>query len=223
METFMKATNSKSKIANSIIFSIVLNGLIPMVIYSLMKQHFPELTSLITATCVPLLYNLYSLLKVKKLDAFAMFMLIGFTLGILALFLGGDERIILLRESFVTGIMGILFLATLLLPKPIIYYFAIKFTAEGNPERKLIFENGWKYSYFRFAFRIMTTVWGLASICEAAIKTYLVFHLSIIAFMAASQFVFYGIIGPTIIWTIWYSKHMKKNMRRIKEQAEIKV
>ncbi len=74
-----------------------------------------EVAALSFATIIPLADTLYHLVKHKKLDVFAAFMATGFILSVLAVLLGGDPKLILLRESFVTGIMGLIFLGSLLL------------------------------------------------------------------------------------------------------------
>ncbi|MTK13853.1 MAG: hypothetical protein F8N39_17855 [Clostridiaceae bacterium] len=176
------------------------------------------MTSLMIATTIPLLDNLYHILKEKQVDPFAMFMLVGFVLSILALFLGGDEKVLLLKESLVTGVMGLIFIGSLFFSKPLIYYFAIRFTTSGGSAEKSAFEKSWELPYFRFVMRLMTAVWGASLLAEAIIKTILVFRLSVSAFLVVSQLVFYGTIGLTIAWTVLYRKHAKKRIQRLKKQ-----
>ena len=53
--------------------------------------------------------------------------------------------------------------------------------------------------YFRFVLRLMTAVWGLALLGEAVIKVILVYELSVSAFLALSQLIFYSVLGVTIL------------------------
>lgn len=171
------------------------------------------------ATAIPLFDNLYHVIKHRKADAFGLFMLIGFILSLLMLFLGGDEKLILLRESFVTAVMGLIFILSLFFSKPLIYHFAIRFTTNDDPAKKSKFEEGWKVPYFRFVVRLMTGVWGFALLGEAVIKTILVYELSISVFLAVSQVVFYGILGVTIVWTVLYRRYASKRLEEVKKQA----
>ncbi|MGV3463764.1 MAG: VC0807 family protein, partial [Heyndrickxia sp.] len=138
-----------------------------------------------------------------------------FLLGIMMISIGGSERLLLIRESFVTGILGLIFLVSLLFPRPLIFYFAIRFTVGNDPDKTSAFANNWQYAYFRFVIRLITIVWGVALIGEAAVRSMLVFQLSVSQFLAVSNFVMYGFIGAAIVFTVLYRKHSKKRFDEI--------
>jgi len=204
--------SSKRKVIQSVIVSILINGLVPVVVYNLLLDHFSSFVSLLLATMVPLLDNLYHIVKHRKADAFGLFMLTAFVLSLLAFLLGGNEKLILMRESLVTGILGLIFIGSLFYSKPLIYHFAIRFSSNDESEQKGKFANNWEYSYFRFVIRLMTAVWGIALLAEAVIKTILVYELSISAFLAISQIIFYSVLGVTILWTVIYRRYAKTRL-----------
>ncbi|WML57793.1 VC0807 family protein [Neobacillus sp. PS2-9] len=204
--------SSKRKVIQSVIVSILINGLVPVVVYNLLLDHFSSFVSLLLATMVPLLDNLYHIMKHRKADAFGLFMLTAFVLSLLAFLLGGNEKLILMRESLVTGILGLIFIGSLFYSKPLIYHFAIRFSSNDESEQKGKFANNWEYSYFRFVIRLMTAVWGIALLAEAVIKTILVYELSISAFLAVSQIIFYSVLGITILWTVIYRRYAKTRL-----------
>lgn len=206
----------RKKVIQSVVSSIVINGIIPILIYNLMLLYVSNLTALLIATGIPLIDNLLFLLKYRKVDAFALFMLAGFVLSIVAFFIGGNERLILLRESFVTGILGVGFILSLLFSKPLIFHFALKFIAGDDQHKQSQFYEGWNLPYFRFVLRMMTAVWGIALMGEAVIKVILVYQLTVSAFLAISQLTFYSILGVTILWTVLYRKHANKKLEWIK-------
>ncbi|MEH7075413.1 VC0807 family protein [Neobacillus drentensis] len=204
--------SSKRKVIQSIIVSILINGVVPVVVYNLLLDYFTSFVSLLLATLVPLLDNLYHIVKYRKFDAFGLFMLTGFILSLMAFLLGGSEKLILMRESLVTGILGLIFIGSLFYSKPLIYHFAIRFSSNDEPDQKSKFANNWEFSYFRFVIRLMTAVWGIALLVEAVIKTILVFELSISAFLAVSQIIFYSVLGVTILWTVIYRRYAKTRL-----------
>ncbi|OCA85300.1 VC0807 family protein [Pseudobacillus wudalianchiensis] len=203
---------SKRKVIQSVIGSIFINGLVPVVLYHVFLNHFSSFVSLLLATSVPLLDNLYHIVKHRKADAFGLFMLTGFVLSLLAFLLGGSEKLILMRESLVTGILGLIFIGSLFYSKPLIYHFAIRFSSSDESEQKGKFASHWEFPYFRFVLRVMTAVWGMALLVEAVIKTILVYELSTPAFLAVSQIVFYSVIGGTILWTVIYRRFAKTRL-----------
>ncbi|KMY54374.1 hypothetical protein AC623_10905 [Bacillus sp. FJAT-27231] len=203
---------SKRKVIQSVIGSIFINGLVPVVLYHLFLNHFSSFVSLLLATSVPLLDNLYHIVKHRKADAFGLFMLTGFVLSLLAFLLGGSEKLILMRESLVTGILGLIFIGSLFYSKPLIYHFAIRFSSNEESEQTDKFANHWEFPYFRFVLRLMTAVWGTALLVEAVLKTILAYELSTSAFLAVSQIIFYSVIGVTILWTVIYRRFAKTRL-----------
>ena len=206
---------SKKEIIRGIIITLLINGALPFIVYELLRSHMSSIAALSIATIIPLLDNLLSLLKKRRLDVFAVFMLISFLLGIIMVSIGGSERLLLIRESFVTGILGIIFLASLLFPRPLIFYFALRFTVGDDPDKTSAFAANWQYAYFRFALRLITIIWGVDLIGEAAVRTLLAFKLSVGQFLAVSNFVMYGFIGAAIIFTVVYRRHSQKRFKEI--------
>lgn len=209
---------AKKKVIQTIVLSLVINGAIPVVVYNFLVDHYSSFVSLLIATLIPLGDNLFHVVKYRKADAFGLFMLTGFVLSLLAFVLGGNERLILLRESMVTGLLGLIFIASLFFAKPLIYHFAIRFSSNDETEKKGQFEKNWEVPYFRFVLRIMTAIWGFALLGEAIVKVILVYELSISVFLAVSQLIFYGVIGAAILFTIVYRKYAKTRLDLINNQ-----
>nr|WP_239565205.1 VC0807 family protein [Brevibacillus fulvus] len=186
---------------------MVVNAALPWAVYELLHPHYSSFAALCAATAVPLLDNLYHLVRYKKLDGFAVFMLFGFFLNLLMFALGGDEKFLLIKDSLVTGLLGIVFLFSLVVFKPLIYYFALRFSSAGDEQARAAWQANWKAKpYMRRVIRIMTLVWGLSLCLESAIKIWLVYLVSIDVFLAVSHLIMYGMIGLTIVWTIYYRK-----------------
>ncbi|WP_129727368.1 VC0807 family protein [Ectobacillus funiculus] len=206
---------SRKEIIRGIVITLLINGAVPFVVYEILRSHMSSIAALSIATVIPLIDNLFSFIKRRKMDVFAVFMLVSFLLGIIMMCIGGSERLLLIRESFVTGILGIIFLGSLLFPRPLIFYFAIRFTVGNDPDKTSAFADNWQYAYFRFVLRLMTVVWGVALLGESAVRSILVFKLSVTQFLAVSNFVMYGFIGAAIVFTVIYRKHSQKKFKEI--------
>lgn len=206
---------TRKEIIRSIFITLLINGALPLVVYEVLRSHMSSFAALSIATIIPLLDNLVSLIKRRRLDVFAVFMLISFVLGMVMVSIGGSERLLLIRESFVTSIMGLIFLVSLFFPRPLIFYFAMRFTVGNDPQKTTDFSNNWKYPYFRFVLRLITIVWGVALLGEAIVRTLLVYQLSVAQFLAVSNFVMYGFIGAAILFTVAYRRHSKKRLEDI--------
>jgi hypothetical protein len=199
-----------------IIFTLLINGIIPWVLYVWLSHYMTSIAALSIATMVPLADNLVHLIKHRKLDAFGSLMLFTFVLTLVLIGLGGSEKMLLIRESMITGSVGLIFLGSMIFHRPFMFHLAKRFI--GNPD----FVGNWKYEYFRFVMRLMTFVWGIILLAEAAVRTIMVYQLTTAEFLALSNLVLYGFIGVAIAWTVIYRKHSAKRLNEIKRKAELK-
>ncbi|MBB3068732.1 intracellular septation protein A [Paenibacillus baekrokdamisoli] len=186
-----------------------MNAVAPYLIYMALKDKTSGLTALVIATCVPLAEQIFYFAKKRVIDSFGMLMVGTFVLGAGLALMGGSERVVLLRESFVTGAVGTVFLISLWMRRPLIYSLSLRFIPEANAASQ---ELKWKSPYFRRACRLMSAAWGLLLIGEAAVRSYLIYSLSTSTFLMVSNVVFYSFIGVGIIWSVIYRRHVQKQM-----------
>ncbi|WP_341806408.1 VC0807 family protein [Paenibacillus castaneae] len=196
----------------SLLISIVINGLVPFLLYTSLKHVMPSLPALIIATLAPLLENIFLLLKRKTFDIFGLMMLGSIVLSIALASMGGDEKLVLLRESFVTVAIGCCFIVSLFLRRPLIYHLSKRFLTGMSAEQ---LEERWEVPYFRFGFRLITLVWGVLLLAEAAVRVVLVYQISVELFLVISSSMLYGTIGCAAIWTMGYRRYARKKYIRI--------
>lgn len=206
----------KKQMIRGVILSLLINGGLPLLVYLLLLGHVSNVLALTIATLIPMLETVIHFLKYRKWDVFAAFMFVGFFLGILAALIGGDERLILVRESFVTGILGFIFLGSLVTRRPLIYYFALRFTVGKTKEEQAAFADNWNVPYVRRVLRILTAGWGIVLLGEALLKVALVYSLSVSTFLAISSIITYGFIGLAIVWTVIYRRKSSKKLDELK-------
>ncbi|WP_276355363.1 VC0807 family protein [Cohnella caldifontis] len=199
---------------NYVIFTLLVNGVVPWLLYVWLQDYMSSLAALTIATLVPLADNLVHLAKHRRLDAFGGLMLFTFVLTLLLVLLGGNEKMLLIRESLVTAAVGILFLGSLPFGKPLMFHLAVRFISKGD------FAANWNYPYFRFVMRLMSFVWGIMLTAEAAVRVTMVYSLSTAHYLALSNFVLYGFIGAAILWTLAYRRRSSAKLAQLKLQAQ---
>lgn len=124
--------------------------------------------------------------------------------------LGGSARLILVRESLVTGAIGAGFLVSLLFRKPAQFYLGRQFVTGNLPDRVLRYNAAWDaVPYMRVALRTTTAVWGIAFLLEVAVRVVLVFHVSTRQALAIGPIVFYGMMLTVIAWTVFYVRRTR--------------
>lgn len=168
--------------------SILINGVAPYIIYFVLHHQFQvaELPALLATSIPPLLDALVGIVRWRRIDFLAGFVLFTISLAVALVALGGDPRLYLIRESFITAGIGLAFIVSNPLSRPLGFFFARYFMA-GNDQARVTWVNDrWQSSdSFRRAIRLSNVIWGLGFVLEAVVRTYLVFTLSIEQFLIA--------------------------------------
>jgi hypothetical protein len=188
-----------------------------LIIYTLLRPHFSatSLVPLLVASLCPVLSNVVSLLRQRQLDVFGIMVLLGIAASVVGALLGGSPQLLLVRESFVTGATGLVFLFSLLMPKSLGYYFAKQFMAGNDREKRTSFDALWQYSFFRYGIQRGTIFWSLLLLSEFAVRLLLVFTLPVVLVLTIAPIVFnIIIIGGITVSAIW-SKGIVKQVESL--------
>lgn len=210
--------NHKNNIKKSIIISILINAILPLITYKILINHIPSsITALIISTTIPIIDNIYHIIKEKKIDIFASLIILGFIVGIISMLFSGSQKLLLIRQSYITAVIGILFLISMFFPKPMIYYLAKKFINSQDKyakNNKSTIDEKCKNPHFRFSMKFLTFIWGICPVLEAVCNISLVFVLSVSKYMLISPLVSYGFIGSAAFITFFYRKKIKSKFSR---------
>ncbi|MFF8269086.1 VC0807 family protein [Streptomyces sp. NPDC016562] len=205
------------------ILTIGLNVVAPIITYNtLVDDHgWSEFRALLLSSAWPVLDSAISLAWRRKLDEFAVVTLVF--LGVTAVVsLVGDHtaRTLLIKDSAVTGLFGLLCLATLAAARPLMFYFGRKFATDGTPQSTAWWNGLWQYEGFRTTMRTMTLVWGVAYVAEAAVRIVLAYALDTKTMVTLSPIMIYGVLGALALWTTLYAKRSRAaGERRAAEAA----
>lgn len=203
--------NTARSVKWEVIRTLLINALAPYLIYMLLKGQVSDFAALVCSAIPPLLESIWSLVKRRRMDVMAVLVLGGIVLSLLMMLVGGNARLLLVRESLITGLIGLLFLGSLLLPRPLIFYLAREMNGGDRPENSGLWEKRWQHAnWFRRGMRLMTLIWGLGTVLEAVVRIWMAETLPIQDFLVVSPFVQYGIIGGMILWNVWYVRRMKQ-------------
>lgn len=84
----------------------------------------PEFTALAVAALFPIGKSAFELAYHRQLDPISILVLLGIAADSVALLFGGSPRLLLVRESLITGVFGLACFSSLLWPRPLMFYFA---------------------------------------------------------------------------------------------------
>lgn len=95
-----------------------------------------------------------------------------------AFFGSHDSKVLLYKDCAVTGIIGVLFAASLLMPRPLTFWFGQRFATDGTPASLAWWDGLWQYPQFRHLQRLINVIWAVIMIFEAGLKAFTIAHTS---------------------------------------------
>jgi intracellular septation protein A len=189
------------------VLTLMLNIALPLLTYSVLTgRGVHEVPALLISGIWPALETVVSLARERKIDEFSLFVIIFLVLGVVAALGFNSPRLVLVKESAITGLFGIVLLASLLAPRPLMFYFGRRFATDGSAERVTWWNALWQFPGFRATQRILTVVWGVSLIAEAVLQAALTYVLPTGVMVVLSTILPYAVLGALIFWTIRFGR-----------------
>jgi hypothetical protein len=177
--------------------------------------HTTELTALSVAAIIPLLSTIVELVQHRRLDIIAIFYLLGTLTSILAISLGGDARLLIIRESFFTGALGLVCLISLLFPRPLMFYVGRQMFAGNDATKVANFNAAWQNPRARFVHRLITTVWGCAFVGEFILRVIIAYTLPPTVAFGLGSTILIIVTAATFIWMFAYIRRVQQRSTSI--------
>ena len=150
----------------------------------------------------------------RRLDVVGAVVLAGIIVGTVVGLASHNARLVLVEGSVPTAVFGVACLGSLWARYPLMFSIAREFTgpdtAKGQEMTRL-----WQYEGYRQVFRVITAVWGVAFLIEAALRVVIIYNTSAgtaLAISKISPFVFAAIMSA---WTVAYGTHRKRKGERM--------
>jgi hypothetical protein len=173
-------------------------GLSLVAYYGLRAMGASPYVALLGGTVTAGLRILYVWLRTRRFDGFAAFMLVEFGVGLGFALLTGDARFLVAKESFSTALAGLIFLATCSYGRPMIWHAAVRF----QPAQREGLDGLWRTSpEFRRLFRMLTAVWGVGMLVEAAARVAVAYTLPVDTAAGLSQVLRFAAMALLVLWT----------------------
>jgi len=195
------------KLRPGLVVEMAVNFLLPWLAYRFTLPHLGETGALIASAVPPIVWSLIELARFRRIDALSVMVVAGIVLSVAAMALGGSPRVLLLRESLVSGAVGVVFLLSLPMRRPLIFYLTRATVAREMEGGAAHFEALWRERpALATSMRLMTLVWGIGLTAETALRSWMALTWPIERFLVVSPFIGYGIYGGLALWTLWYRK-----------------
>jgi hypothetical protein len=187
-------------------FSLIVNALCPYLLFRFLEPRFPA------GSVLPLLYTmifpiagfLLSVVRKGMVDAIAVIALAGIAIHLTVTILSPDIATALVLRSFQGTIIGLCFLTSAAIGRPVILYIARQFVAASGPERRARFDLAVAQDRAR-AFTVVTMIWGGALVIMSGVHIALAIRLTHDEFVLLSPIL--GVATDLVLlsWSIRYT------------------
>lgn len=182
---------------------VLVNIFLPWVIYVFAQPEMGRIHALMVSMLPPIAWSALQLALKRRIDALSVLVVTGIVLSLLAFLGGGSFRVLELREHLVTGVMGLVFLGSVAIKRPMLGVI-IRSVMVGKSQsyaaklqRRLDDRRGLTFS---------TLGIGSLMLIQAAIAIGLVFTLPVREFLIVTPIINYVLIG-LFVGLLLYTKH----------------
>ena len=165
---------------------VIVDVAAPLAAYSLLRSAgLTAVTALLLSGVFPALGVTIEAIRNRRLEVVGALVLAGIAVGTVLGLVSHSTRPLLVEGSVPTGVFGVACLGSLRARRPLMFSMALEFTgpdtAKGREMTRL-----WQYEGYRHVFRVITAVWGIAFLFEAALRVVIVYNTSTGTALASS-------------------------------------
>jgi intracellular septation protein A len=203
----------RQQILTALLPDLLVSIVAPILIYRLIVPYMSAPMALLFAGIAPVISVGMGLLRHRRLTPLGLLSLLTIALKIFLALALNNTRWMLVSVSLITGAHGVLLLASLLTPRPLLLWL-VENTLSRNPAgqqqlRRLLDEAP------RSAWVWVTAVWGVALLVECGVNSMLAMTLSVELFLVVSPVVRYGLLGGVLLGTLlfgWIRRRRKQKL-----------
>jgi intracellular septation protein A len=182
----------------------------PLAAYNLLQSAgLSAVTALVLSGVFPAVGLAARAIVHRRVDAVGAVVLAGILVGTVVGLITHNARLVLLEGSVPTAVFGLACLGSLRARRPLMFSIALEFngpdTANGRE-----FTSLWRHEKFRRLFRVITAVWGVSFLVEAALRVVIVYNTSTSTALGLSKVTPFIWAGVMVAWTFAYGAYHKK-------------
>lgn len=195
---------------------LIYAAILPYLIYIVARGqlHLSEVNALLLATISPIISVLVELIQKRRLSLIGSFALVGIAAKLLSALLFHDPRLVLMSDSLMTGIYGLLLLGSVLIGKPVLVALIKSSYRESSPEQRALIDQGLQSSGIHRRFQFLTTLWGMGLLLTLAISVLLTYTLPVEQVVLFRPVIDYGIIAILLATSIAYGYIVRTRKRQ---------
>jgi hypothetical protein len=165
-----------------------------------------DVPALLVSGVWPVVEIALTVARQRHVDEFSIFVIIGIVAAVVTTALSGDARSVFYKDSITTGLIGLIFLGSLLTPRPLTFYFGRRFATDGSKVQRDWWDGLWRYPQFRSVQRRLCVWWGVALTGEAVVRAILTRQLGTGPMVLVNNIVPYVVIAALVTVSVTMGK-----------------
>ena len=170
----------------------------------------PPVVALALGAVWPLARAAVTAIVRRHVDELSILALLALAVGVAAALAVHDVRILVVRNAATTALLGLVMLGSLVLRRPLIFYFGRRFATDGTPEGAARWDSYERYPSFRRANRVVTAVWGVGLLGEAVVRVVVGLWAPVVVALVVGHVLPYVVIAGLITATTVYGRRVRR-------------
>jgi hypothetical protein len=182
---------------------IGVNAVLPYATYLVLSyQGVATVQALAAGTVFPIAAIILGFVRERRVQALGMIVLVATVASILAALYFTSPFLALAKGSLFTGSLGVVFLASLFVRRPLVFHLAnLGGDAADRQQAETLWETVPRY---RRLMRSITAVWAAALLVEASLRLILIPLVPVALFLPLSEAMWIGCLALMIAWSWRY-------------------
>jgi len=187
------------------------NALLPYVTYLVLTRYGVTTVPALAAGAVfPAAATLIGMLRSGRVEALGIIVLTATAASIAGALWFTSPYLALAKGSFITGVIGLAFLISLTLRRPLAFHLA---SAGMNEAAARGADALWNTRPgYRHVMRKLTAIWAIALLSEATLRLLLIPLFPVAVFLPISEIMWIGFFAAMMAWSWRYGMHMRARM-----------
>jgi hypothetical protein len=184
---------------------IAVNAALPYGTYLLLTSRgIPAVPALVAGSVFPIVAGIVGFIRERRVQVLGVIVIVAAAASAIGALYFTSPLPTLAKGSLITGTVGLLFLASLLRPRPLVFHLASTGQDAGGRQRA---NEQWDTTPgYRSVMRRLTAIWAIALLVEATLRLVLIPLLPIAIFLPVSEAMWIGFFTLMTAWSWRYGR-----------------
>jgi intracellular septation protein A len=213
MQTANQPALSRRALRTRLLSTLIYAALVPYLIYRVVSEryHLSAVNALLLAAISPAVGSLIEFARKRQLSVLGLLALVGIAAKVVSALLFHDARLVLISDSLLSGVYGLILLGSVLIGKPVVVLVTSMYgkSAEQRAQMKQSLQASGVQRYLL----VLTTMWGVGLLLMLGISVLLTYTLPIATVVLIRPLVDYAMIAALVAMTAAYGYVARKRQQ----------